>query len=77
MSSKQGWREAANIGGLSRIFLMRGKFFSNRTQKKIFGFAGKKRKFLIIGGLSQPPQPPFAPPLVVREADIIAMSVHN
>jgi hypothetical protein len=61
--NKQGWPEAANIWGCCRIFVMRVKFFSNRTQKKIFGFAGKKRKFSIIGGLSQPPQPPSGPPL--------------
>jgi hypothetical protein len=69
--SAQGWPEAANIGGLSRIFVMRAKFFSNRTQKKIFGIAGKKRKFSIIGGLSQPPQSPFGPPLCQHNLNTI------
>jgi len=61
---QQSWHELANLGRSSQIFIMRVKFFSSRTQAKIFGSAGEKRKFSIIGGLSQPRKPPIGPALI-------------
>jgi hypothetical protein len=53
----QGWPETANIGGLSRIFVMRVKFFSNRTQKN-FRFRWKKTKIFDYWGVVTTPTTP-------------------